>query len=514
VCLAASLALACAATPAASDSSSTSAATPASEVEPTAHTSPEPHGPGWRVRDGVLETVHEGVRVRPPVGWQLVLNDLNPLFAGNSSFVLHHDDGVDLGLFVPLFEDDKRWIEMARAPGESSAKPTVAFTSRFAGRELAFEQFYAKDGSRVLIAPIEIDGRTLEVAVMSHPDLRISALSQRTDDALTGIELLSTAERDRLRAELADVPPDHDLLGKAWSLRGDRFRHFEHGVELQLPRGVWLVSWKSEESAEELILTNPNENLRVQIDLVPHETPELSSAELLEGLHEGTVDLYVADGLKRTKSERRELGSMMVLLDRLEFEALPRRLHLASLIHGSVWISILVRSRLGPQRPDDAQVEALIDELLANFVLGPSQAPIEQIGRRFVDRRSGFSLEAPTEDQPEFGELQRGYTAAWPGGRALISVVNAASSNQRGDALRDFMVEKMVAEMTSPKRVQLPSRERLVSGLPARWLLWQDQGGSEVHCLIFVRGCTVFSITVIGDLRTANQIFDSFELID
>jgi hypothetical protein len=258
---------------------------------------------------------------------------------------------------------------------------------------------------------------------------------------------------------------------------------------------------------------NPSEELSITLTLLT----EASDDAGLEQRHEAAMANVVDAGARRTSSSI-ELGSLTALVDRLDFEGSPRRLHVVSVLHGRVHVLFFIQSKLGPRRPDDRAVEGLIDELLAGLELGPPEPAMEQLGARFVDRRSGFVVTAPSESPPRIAEHEvdfgRGYVATWAP-EATLLVTNGSISGYTDDEVLDRGVADLAREFEAAGYAPAPASERTVAGQAARSLRWTNEDGVTAYTVLFIRRKTQIAISRLdGDAEAFDRMVDSFEFLD
>ncbi|PRQ02079.1 hypothetical protein ENSA7_55860 [Enhygromyxa salina] len=146
-----------------------------------ASTYPDADGPGWRVRSGVLETVHEGLRVRLPPGWSLV-------FDANLGFglgLVHERDDVHLRKGHPM-----------RGRGMREHRATPRLVCSAAGEAHRGRVSCRTGPVRRDIAPELAQLREPEARLDHHGPFRVGSVTPRSRTRAGQLGLAFAAEAD------------------------------------------------------------------------------------------------------------------------------------------------------------------------------------------------------------------------------------------------------------------------------------------------------------------------------
>lgn len=205
------------------------------EVRPrTAPVTPADHGgPGFVVRDGVLESGTLGLRIAPPEGWRTASRPEAVYWGFRSQ-----------ALFLSPMNEAKLLVETAAFPGQGSrpAEGAEVLRAKVLGQEVAFHEVMrgrllalggflrATDGSREEarfgpIVPASEAGRWLPPI-----EAALGSASALSDERCAEIIAATTGASDLQR----------DMTADAW-LRDGVYTSGAHGLRWPLAGGVWTV---------------------------------------------------------------------------------------------------------------------------------------------------------------------------------------------------------------------------------------------------------------------------------
>jgi hypothetical protein len=468
-------------------------------------------GPGWRLRDGVFESIHEPLRIVPPPGWRIVVAEDTAHPGSAASVVLFKADDGDAALtFTTTVFDAASLTDFRRSRTEFSPSeamtPLAPISLELFGERIDLDGF-SKGQDSLFYGIRFIDALPLELWIHQDGD-DLDALFAVAREGLAGVTLLSADERARLRATLEAEPHPQVLFGEDWSVRGGVFRDFAHGVRFTSSSSVWHMEVPNEpppDANRRLIVTDRGRGIFGM--LFVNEGFEGDAA----AWHQQVVaDAKLPGDRLRGPVEQRSLGAVEARVQTLDHRDTGRVLRLASFLHDGRACLFAVRSTSAIVGTSIAE----LDEVLAGLEVLDDLEPAEQSGERHVDVRVGFAITPPFDVTPELfnGDAPNvtGTVTKWSrDGEAVKVIIDGVygAATSPAETLELFVIE--VARELGVATPEIPV------GMDEPVRIVGEYHGVRTEAAIGLRGQLLFAVWVVSpDSDRFAQAWASFELLD
>ncbi len=497
-------------------------------VQMVARTPPlrDVQGEGWRVREGIFQSVDFGYELEPGPGWNLEVGNSLQTLNPSAEVGLVSADGQSYLVVIP-----------ERVP-----------EGRHAGtREFVKERMLGEMGSRIPEGEMEV-----QIGGISTPLLHARS-SERNGDAWLGVACqeqrclqvmswcftslagsletllkkqfpkitdLPEAKRKAIAKEMDAARGPTRTAGEDWALRGGRYTDWGAGFSWTLPGGEWRIKTGQEARGHHpdarLVLLSPRLGLHMAVkkgegNLPLQEWHQLQTKEWLSHV-EGKTRTGTWGGVKALVEEG-TLGNAQVLLGgRVLTVGAGGSLYHARQYGYPEWMQA--------GRKELARVEEAFQWM------GMNKTWVTADPGRYQDERVGFEVRLPKgnwtwEDTTPEHVRPLGVTLGWTGeGDRYIGVVGMAlGSDERGRAEVATLVEKMIRETVGRRLGALAGEPKVrgdaaLAGKPSRLLSW-SAGPSRLDAWLRQEGEMLYALIVAGPAGEAPEgVRSGFRLLE
>jgi hypothetical protein len=480
-------------------------------------------GVGWRIQGGVYQDAANGVEVRPPEGWRLVvgteLNVMNDsacvglISADPDAYVIlivERARGVDREAFLA-----KLRANVAESSGGSptgSAVPDVV-----GGREFAMRTHRVSRGASVLLHHgARIDGdRAVQVQAW-HVEGVAARVRPRLVAAYAAIRFLDEPSRAALAKDLLAAEDPQDLVGPGYSLRRGVLQDFEHRFTWTKPAGFWEVTAGQEARAgnPDTTVSLAEVSLGLQGQVIAEEMEGVGPLEFHNFLLER---LEPKDPLP--EPTRLDLDGTEALFTEVRpgILDLPMRYAVTSVVKEGRAYQLLFWGLEG-------NVETTRPNLLAAvraFRFPPGLVTKERRADVFVDHRLGWRLRRPAgpgwrfTDATPPGIAAAGTVVVYEGPGSVVGGAFSLQTEEQDERFIRDMILNLVRQRGTENAAEASESNATLAGLPARRIALS--GTKPMVVLLAQRGRRFYLLVVEtrpGAALTEEGALGLIDLID
>ncbi len=478
-------------------------------------------GVGWRIAKGVFESAASRLRVRPTVGWRLLVGDELQKMNADADVGI---SAATVGAYVtvisePITGGDVKSYIAGRIEAVMSTLTRVDKPAevKIIGTDVALVRGKREGGMPLeyLIAVLVDRGRGYQF-IAWYPAAKRDAAEPIVLAALGSFELLSSADLTKLTAELTATPDRQNFVGSTYALRAGTYLDFDKQLRWRMPRGFWkfLVGQEARASNADALLGAQDDVSGLQMELIVEPAASFTAASYYSAVEKQLTGAGVV--IDRRGDTTLGSSKARLLEGKLASAGLALRYRsTAALINGlaiqlSMWGAEAVW-------PDDATVTSVS----SGIELVPSLVEIEATGAQFKDHRLGYALGLPPswrhEDATPAAMKAVASMHQWKSGSDQILVVAVYTLEQKDDAwLIDLLEQTMRQKVAMVAAAAPQAGTARLAGRDARHLIWSAPG-TRVDLMMVKRDATFYGVLAInsdGSKSTFEAARNAFALLD
>lgn len=261
------------------------------EDRPESFATESAQGIGWRVRDGIYESLPLRLRVEAKGSWNVL--------AGRELAQISYYDDVGLAMsrpdgFVTIqgFREDpasmqasREWAEDGWSEDENVTVLEGTLELLCCGEPVTLRRSKETGGleSHWLQGAVEVKGTLLIVEAWTIPAFA-DDLESAMADAFASIQILDEEAAVKLRKELVSAPDPQVVFGREATLLNGTFNHHVCGIRSTKPTGLWDYTAEpdAEEFGEDIVLAAAEieTGISVRVEVLEWERENLRGAHV------------------------------------------------------------------------------------------------------------------------------------------------------------------------------------------------------------------------------------------
>lgn len=482
---------------------------------------PDADGVGWRVRQGVFESVVHRLRVAPKGSWRVAVGtELQKMNRGATVGLVANNPGVYAILLIEraVGVTQKAFVEKLSADMRKNLEAELrpdSWKASVDNRELVFRR-YLRPGSpalEYLHASVFVGPFCVQVLAWYMAGHREQA-EALLPEGLAAIRFLDAPATARLSRDFDLGPDPQNQVGPRYSLRRGFYRDFGQGFTWRKPRGAWQIIVGDDARAENSDATLYLEEAGAGIfGLVVAEPglgvdPEVYHRVVVDGTRSGSDNGSNAAQTVRLGKVKGRRTALITDKNDLKFHY-----EIVTAVANERAYQILFWGF--PANMKDAKAQ--VAEAIAGFDLAPPGLIDKVVEKgRLQDFRFGFEFRparadlvfadsTPKEIQP-IGTI---YTWTGAGQLILVLALCALGPGQDEKWFLDFMERICRDRVQSVSLGQATRSESTLGGLPGHRLSWQ--GNTEMDAFFAMRDRSFYALMVVGESGGSTSAADALK---
>jgi hypothetical protein len=449
------------------------------------------NGPGWRVTDGVFESV-TGVRVRPKEPWRLLVgNDLTRANTDAEIGISHSNPDVYAVVLVERAPPAAhRQALLARMRANLVGTVGKPWSGTFANQPIELARITREDGFAFeYLHGMRIEGDRVVQVLLWYPSGDRERAAKVIPGGLASFELMPDKETTALATALERAPDTQAAVGPRYALRDGVYRNFIRRWQWTKPHASWRATAGDAARARtgtdaELFLLDPRRNLTGFV---------FSDSNVDASYHASAVDAVPG---KKSKPSTVQLGDQSWQVSTIDSSEdwLHTRHRVATATNGNLGLRVTISGL-----PTDLERHgAAVDAVIAGFRFD-DRPMIENTGGEYRDHRFGFALKTPGgwtfADQFPAQNNDRTFVTWTRGLDQIVGVAAAALPIADEKWALDFL-EQLMRDSASGFAIGSATRsDAMLAGHRARRLRW-----AKLDVYVLLRNGLVYAlITTRGD---------------
>ncbi len=430
-------------------------------------------GATWQIRDGKFQSVVSGLALEPSGTWRYLVGQ--ELVQVNAEAELALTDSANSAYFAVISEryesgDPAGMVATIRSGlATNMGTPEEEKTRSVGGKAVPFLRYHTDTSLEFLVGVMTGDGAVTQVLTW-YPAATRETSVPAFEALLTGMTVLSAAERDALREQLLARKGVVKQAAPTSAFLGEQFRDFQHEVTWTQPRGLYDVHL-----GEAARANSPNAVLSLQAPL----EAVYAHLEVLEndGARVGFFHDSIAGSFEDRRDEQDIVDGVNVTrsFGHQSQGGVDFRYGTVSAAHGG---HTVIMTAWGPAT--SPTVADSIDRVVRGVGF-PARLPETTVkSGRFIDHHYGIGVEEPagwarSDATPK--EIGQGRFTQWKKGRGelgLLTVVSQGFSDEP-EWMASFAEQTMRDLMAN--RIQLGKPESsagTLDGYPSRRLVYPE----------------------------------------